>query len=159
MTTALEGSERSAARPSSTLLPGKTRYPFYRRQGRPQGRSGWVENFVLTGIQSRTVQPIVSQTRIKGKVNEDLFTFMTVKRQSDPVTGLVWPRGWVEVQLYSSMTAAQKGVSSQQHAPAALYPRERPGTHFTGGWEGPRAGLDGRKILSSPGFDPGPSSP
>ena len=22
----------------------------------------------------------------------------------------------------------------QQHAPAALYPRERPGTHFTGGW-------------------------
>ena len=26
------------------------------------------------------------------------------------------------------------GVSGQQHAPAALYPRERPGTHFTGGW-------------------------
>ena len=24
---------------------------------------------------------------------------------------------------------------------------------------GPRAGLDGRKILSPPGFDPGPSSP
>ena len=24
---------------------------------------------------------------------------------------------------------------------------------------GPRAGLDGRKISSSPGFDPGPSSP
>jgi len=23
-------------------------------------------------------------------------------------------------------------VSGQQHAPAALYPRERPGTHFTG---------------------------
>jgi len=38
-------------------------------------------------------------------------------------------------------------------------PRERPGTHFTGGWEGPRAGLDGRKISSPPGFDPGPSSP
>jgi len=33
--------------------------------------------------------------------------------------------------------------SGQQHAPAALYPRERPGTHFTGGWVGPRAGLDG----------------
>ena len=29
--------------------------------------------------------------------------------------------------------------------PAALYPRERPGTHFTGGWVGPRAGLDGGK--------------
>jgi hypothetical protein len=34
-----------------------------------------------------------------------------------------------------------------------------PGTHFTGGRVGPRAGLDGRKISSPPGFDPGPSSP
>ena len=57
------------------------------------------------------------------------------------------------------MTAALEGVSGQQHAPAALYPLERPGTHFTGGWVGPRAGLDGRKISSPPGFDPGPSSP
>jgi hypothetical protein len=34
------------------------------------------------------------------------------------------------------------GVSSQRHAPAALYPRERtPGTHCTEVWAGPRAGL------------------
>jgi hypothetical protein len=26
--------------------------------------------------------------------------------------------------------------------PGRLYPRERPGTHCTGGWVGPRAGLD-----------------
>jgi hypothetical protein len=50
-------------------------------------------------------------------------------------------------------------VSGQQHAPAALYPRERPGIHFTGGWVGPRAGLDGRKISSQPEFDSGPSIP
>ena len=56
------------------------------------------------------------------------------------------------------MTAALEGVSGQQHAPAALYPRERPGTHFTGGWVGPGAGLDGRKISSPPGFDTGPSA-
>ena len=31
-------------------------------------------------------------------------------------------------------------------------PRERPGTHCTGGWVGPRAGLDGRKISFPPGF-------
>jgi len=31
------------------------------------------------------------------------------------------------------MTAALEGVSGQQHTPAALYPRVRPGTHFTGG--------------------------
>jgi hypothetical protein len=35
------------------------------------------------------------------------------------------------------------GVSGQRHAPAALYPRGKyPGTHYTGGWVGPRAGLD-----------------
>jgi len=43
-------------------------------------------------------------------------------------------------------------VSGQQHALAALYPREKPGTHFTGGWVGPRAGLDGWKISSLPGL-------
>jgi len=57
------------------------------------------------------------------------------------------------------MTAALEGVSGQQHAPAALYPRERPGTHCTKGWVGPRAGLDGRKISSPTGFDHGPCSP
>jgi hypothetical protein len=31
---------------------------------------------------------------------------------------------------------------SQLYAPAALYPLERPRTHCTGGWVGPRAGLD-----------------
>jgi hypothetical protein len=35
------------------------------------------------------------------------------------------------------------GVSGQRHTPAALCPGERtPGTHCTGGWVGPRAGLD-----------------
>ena len=48
--------------------------------------------------------------------------------------------------------------SGQQHAPAALYSRERPGTLCTGGWVGPRAGLDGWKISSLPGLCPGLSS-
>jgi hypothetical protein len=43
------------------------------------------------------------------------------------------------------------GVSSQCHAPAALYPEERtPGTHWIGGWVDSRAGLEAgarRKIL------------
>ena len=43
-----------------------------------------------------------------------------------------------------------KGASVQQHAPAALYRREIPGTHCTGGWVGPRVGLDGGKISSPP---------
>ena len=43
MTAALAGGEWSAARPGSTLPPGKTRYPFYRRLCGPQGRSGRAE--------------------------------------------------------------------------------------------------------------------
>ena len=61
MTAALEGGEWSAARPGRTLPPGKTRYPFYKRLGGSQGRSGRVENLFPTGIRSLTVQPIVSR--------------------------------------------------------------------------------------------------
>ena len=58
MTATLEGGEWSAARPGRTLPPGKNRYQFYRRLGGPQGRYGWAENLVPTGIRSRTVQPV-----------------------------------------------------------------------------------------------------
>jgi len=61
MTAALEGGEWSAARPGRTLPPEKTRYPFYRRLGGPQGRSGRAENFFPTGIRSRTAQSLVSR--------------------------------------------------------------------------------------------------
>jgi hypothetical protein len=40
------------------------------------------------------------------------------------------------------MTSVLKMGRSQHQAPAAL-PMERPGTHCTGVWVGPRAGLDG----------------
>ena len=50
-------------------------------------------------------------------------------------------------------------MSGQQHAPAVIYSRERNGTHFTRDWVGPRAGLDGRKISSPPGFDLGNVQP
>jgi len=62
MTAALEGGEWSAARHCRTLPPGKTRYPFYRRLGGPQGRSGRAENLFPTGIRLPTIQPIVSRS-------------------------------------------------------------------------------------------------
>jgi len=61
MTAAIEGCEWSAAHPGCTLPLGKTWYPFYRRLGGLQGRSGWVENLIPTAIRSRTVQPLVSR--------------------------------------------------------------------------------------------------
>ena len=42
------------------FTPRKTRYPFYRRLGGPQGRYGLAENLVPTGIRSWTIQPAVS---------------------------------------------------------------------------------------------------
>jgi hypothetical protein len=62
MTAALEGGEWSAARPGRTLPPGKTRYPFYRRQGGPQGRSGQAENLVPTGIRSLFISDLLLRT-------------------------------------------------------------------------------------------------
>jgi hypothetical protein len=51
-------------------------------------------------------------------------------------------------------------VGGQRHAPAALPPGKRPGTHCTGGWVGPTAGLDGYG-KSRPHRDsiPGPPTP
>jgi hypothetical protein len=47
-------------------------------------------------------------------------------------------------------------VRGQHHAPATIYPRERPGTHCAGDWVGPRAGLErcGKSPPSRLGFDP-----
>ena len=61
MTAGLERGEWSAARPGRTLPPGKTRYPFYRGLGGPQGQSGRAKYLVPTGNRSRTVQPVVSR--------------------------------------------------------------------------------------------------
>ena len=54
--------------------------------------------------------------------------------------GLVWPRGWVQVQLYSSMTAAQEGGRVVNSTP-------RP--HFT-------PGKHPAPILHEAGWAPGP---
>ena len=68
------------------------------------------------------------------------------------VTGPVWPRRWVEVKLYSFMTVALEGGEWSAARPDSTLPRVRLRTHFSGGWVGPRAGLDGRKTSSPPVF-------
>jgi len=72
------------------------------------------------------------------------------KGKVTPLQARLWPRGGRVIALLFQDLGAGSG---QQHATAALYPRERPGTHCTGGWVGSRAGLDGRKISPPPGFD------
>jgi hypothetical protein len=52
------------------------------------------------------------------------------------------------------MTAALEGGEWSAARLGRTLPQERAGTHCTGGWVGPKAGLDGRKISHPPGRDP-----
>jgi hypothetical protein len=53
-----------------------------------------------------------------------------------------------------SLTSPLDGVGGWRHALAALSPEKRPGIHCTGGWVGPKAGLDGcGRSRPPPGFD------
>jgi len=54
--------EGSESRPGRSLPPGKTQYPFYRRLGGHQGRSGQMRKISpLTGFDPRILQPVVSR--------------------------------------------------------------------------------------------------
>ena len=91
---------------------------------------------------------------IKGKVK------CTLVQALRPCTDRTARRGSRGIALPFLDHGTKKGLRSQRHDPAALYPREKPGTHCTGGWVSPRAGLD-RCGKSRPHRDsiPGPSSP
>jgi hypothetical protein len=59
-----------------------------------------------------------------------------------------------------SLISALDGVGGQRQTPAALHLGNRPGTHCTGGWVGPTAGLDGcGKSTAHRDSILGPSSP
>ena len=60
-----------------------------------------------------------------------------------PTTGHEGPDGEYRYRSTFSLTSALDGMGGQHHAPAALYPRKRPGTNCIGGWVGLRAVLDG----------------
>jgi len=62
------------------------------------------------------------------------------KGKVHPRTGHEGPEGEYRYSSTLSLTSALDGVNA---TPRPLYPRERPGTHFTGGWVGPRVGSDG----------------
>ena len=96
-----------------------------------------------------------SSCKLPGK-NEVKVTLVQALRLC---TGRTAHRGSRGIALLFHDHGTRRG-RGQRYAPAALYPQERPGTHCTGGWVGPRAGLD-RCGKSRPHRDsiPGPSRP
>ena len=65
--------------------------------------------------------------------------------------------------MYSSslsLISALNGGGWSKPRPEPLYPRERPSTHYIGGWVDPRAVLDNcGKSRPPPGFDPRTAQP
>jgi len=119
MTAALVGGEWSAAGPSRTLPPGKTRYPFHRRLGGPQGRSGRAENLVPTGIRSRIVQPVVSRytdwaTGPTGQRNIYLYQINNVKLFTS------WDLWWSQRSSQMIYTHYVQNINSYELVPGWL---------------------------------------
>ena len=59
-----------------------------------------------------------------------------------PLTCSAGAEGRLRFRFYLFQTLALDAVGGQPHAPAALALGMRPGTNCTGGWVGPRAGMD-----------------
>jgi len=118
MTAALEVGEWSAARPGRILPPGKTRYPFCRRLGGPQGRSGLAEKLVPTGIRPRTVQPVAqslyrlsypAHTHTHTHTHVYIYIYIKVKDKSVPLQAWRGPEGSRKVRFPDFVTTAQDG--------------------------------------------------
>ena len=101
-------------------------------------------------------QTLLSFSSLLGKVKVECTLIPTLRL----CTGRTAHRGSRGIALLFLDHDTRRGMRGQRHAPAALYPWERPGTHCTGGWVGPRASLD-RRGKSRPHRDsiPGPSNP
>ena len=69
LTSALEGGEGSASRPGRALPPGKTRYPFYKRLGGPEGRSGQVRKISVGRLQIPIMRGEFCDNKIDLEVN------------------------------------------------------------------------------------------
>ena len=51
-----------------------------------------------------------------------IFVLFLIRKLKWSVTGTVWPRGWVQVYLYSSMTAALEGGEWSATRPGRTLP-------------------------------------
>ena len=77
------------------------------------------------------------------------------KGKGSPYSRLPRPLGRGTAIPNFKTSALKTGVGVQHHAPAALPPGKRTGTHCIGGWVGPRVGQEGcGKSRPPPGIDP-----
>ena len=90
-----------------------------------------------------------------GPVVRQNTEWMNSKGKGHHRTGHEGSKGGVKVLLHPFFKLGVRWRWVVNATPRSLYPLERPGIHFTGGWVSPRAGLDGcGKSRPPPGFDP-----
>jgi hypothetical protein len=145
------------------------RYPLDRRLDGPQsrsGRGGEKKNFQPPpGIEPPNLdRPFRSQSLYRLSYRS-LF-FIVCKGKGVPVLNYA-PRyeGVLGEWMYSSthsLTSALGGGEWSASRPGRFAPRERaPGTHWIGGWVGPRAVLDAvvKRKIPSPRWESNPRTP
>ena len=94
--------------------------------------------------------------------NFELITYTQSKDQGQihPSRGHEGPGGSRGTALLFLLPPHKVEVGGQCHAPATLLPGKIPGILCTGGWVGPKVGLDGcRRTRSHRDVTPRPSSP
>ena len=89
-----------------------------------------------------TCMSLSDSTTKTSRINLQVKAKCTLVQALRLCTGCTAQRGSRGIAVLFHDQRHQKGVSGQCQSPAALYPRERPGTHCTGDLVGPRAGLE-----------------
>ena len=89
-----------------------------------------------------------------GSVPYSSFDNLSLKNAKFTLEHATKAQRGVDVYLYSFFNLGPRREWMVIATPRSLYLRERPCTHFIGGWVGPRAGLDEcGKSRPPPGFD------
>jgi hypothetical protein len=128
--------------------------------------SSWFAVWICLSA-SRIVSPLLALNAIIEFLLWRCRIWETIKKWSYPCTQLIkhhamntWRSGGTAPPF---LTSTLDGGEWSASCPGCFTPGERsPGTHFIGGWVGPRACSDAvekRKILPLPGFEPRASSP
>jgi hypothetical protein len=109
-------------------------------------------SFLIYAMQSEVLEAVLNKPRINKKGQSKT-------KKSSPATrhGGAWRER--RCSSYSFLTSALDGSEWSASRPGRALPRGKdPCTHWTGGWVGPRAGLDtevrGKIPLSLPGIEP-----
>ena len=115
----------------------RTRYLLDTNRSHPLIRYGFTKRY-YSGANLLSVRyASVERIRYAGS------SVYAVKNKVLPRTGHEGPEGEQRYNYTLSLTSALDGGWVVNATPRPLYPRERRGTPCTGGWVGPRAGLDG----------------